>query len=748
MLFLGFALTVALIIGCSSGGGSQPTLPQVEKPAAKDHIGTHLWGSYQVAIDKNTSKVDITQLRGANQIINVLGFLEPPVLNNMSIDFTSLVIDSTNNLVSVNVILKHPIPDPVFMGFDVRGVVFGPDLLNADGLTPVMNPADFATEPFGYIDGLLGAPDSYAHYDGLWGFKYFCDGLGINDDVATFFSNETNLADRGVFRNGSTNTRHNDLSWVGKSAPIGFLVFNYAIYANYDWPIGEAPIDIDNFSITANCSEAFCFKATEIANSLYFVDDTQKGGTLSLDVEVWDWQAIDSAGVDLEGIAPTNTDPGTTSKSKIFHFVDYDPGADLTTNAGLVLTIKATDPTTFGGAWFMGLLSTDNPLYGTPLYVCFKYTAAVSPEAPPAGLTIKASGDLPANLPTSDQKNFCVVGDDGFGRAGVYYHYSTDGGENRAIYEYPLDYSSAGTAYIASLTGDPWMGNPNSQWWGPASAMGPIEVTIAGAWALTSTDPGFSGWSYYDGYQWWDMSRNGIMVWGSPGSGTPNQGDGWGNMRIPDIDESWEIFGTIWAFFSSVGVGQIVPTSIQVSSPYGGWDFLELGVWGAPYFPEGPGDCNVSTDVIAWANDYDPQDVGAFTIVNYFLEGPPDSPAVEVIYNMTNICAPSCKYTLNGANGLVGTGRDLSVLNVFGKPGYETFISNWLCILEENGDGTWQVSAWQWNGATSQLELVERYEPAIAGKPLRLDCDTTNQLIHVWCDEGGTLKYYIFGYGD
>jgi hypothetical protein len=367
ILFLAFALTVAFVIGCSGGGGDEVTLPAVEKSAEKESIGTHLWGIHQVVIDKNTQNVDIVQLRGADQILNVIGFLEPPVLGNMSIDFDTLIIDPVNNLIEVDVILKHPIPDPVFMGFDVRGICIGPDVTNADGVTVVMNPADFEGEAFGYVDGLLGAPNSYASYDGVWGYKYFCDDLGLNDSVSEFFSDEANLANRGVFSDGSTNTRHYNLSWVGKVTPIDFLVFNYAIYANYDWPLQNPPT-VNDFNITANSSEAFCFSVAEISNTMSFSGGVG-GGDLSLQIEVWDWQGAASQEVTIEsvvaGIAETASDndyAGSTSKSWVF---EVNNAAANPTSIGMVdVLIKAVDPDiTFGQAWFLELLNPANELY-------------------------------------------------------------------------------------------------------------------------------------------------------------------------------------------------------------------------------------------------------------------------------------------------------------------------------------------------------------------------------------------------
>lgn len=181
LIIIGAILTLSLIVnGCS--GSTTPLEPAVDGPALMPQEGhqggTMLWGAWDVAIDTETEAVEITELRTANDSLNVLGFLEPPPLSNMTI--SNLNILPAQNKVTVDVSLTHPfLASGKFTGFDVKGVVFGPDLVNADGYTLWMNPGDFSSVGFGYTDGLLGAPDSIGNYGSKdWGFKYFADGLG------------------------------------------------------------------------------------------------------------------------------------------------------------------------------------------------------------------------------------------------------------------------------------------------------------------------------------------------------------------------------------------------------------------------------------------------------------------------------------------------------------------------------------------------------------------------------------------
>jgi len=375
-----------LVLGCS-GGVEKAVEPGLQTLAEEgitpeEHGAMGCLGFWQVSIDQETGRCDVVDLRSSELMLNVLGFLEPPVLEGMSINFDTLTIDEAHKIIEVDVILTHPITDAMFMGFDVRGVVFGPKVINADGLTIVPGPEFFKDVPFGYQDGLLGVPNSTAHYKGLAGYKYFCDGLYKEESLATFMSTQANVDKRGVFSQGpKKNTRHYVLDWT--NATHDFFVFNYAVYANYDWPVGSAPYDASDFDINkANSAEAFCCKVTELENSLYYAGGGGGGGgRISLMVEAWDWQtninnvSIEAPGVITKQTLTTPSGPGSTNKSFIYEFIDV-PGTPTATG-DLDILITAADPVTFGQAWFMGLLPPSNAKYNQKVYNSFIYTTWV-----------------------------------------------------------------------------------------------------------------------------------------------------------------------------------------------------------------------------------------------------------------------------------------------------------------------------------------------------------------------------------
>ena len=373
--FLGlFGVLFMMVLGCSSG--TSAVVPDYSAmsdiPEARENAGGCMpWGLWNVAIDSASGAVDITDIRSADDCLNVLGFLEPPALANMGI---SNLIISAPTRVQVDVSLTHPFTTSshVFHGFDVKGVVFGANLVNRDGTTAWMNPTDFSGVPFGYQDGLLGVPHSSGHYTGAnWGYKYFADGLTKNQDLVAFFSNITNMNKRGIFTEGSANTRHYDMTFTPSSH---FLVFNYAVVANYDWPTGSPPYNANSFPIaTANCREAFCITAYEVSNNLWY--DTNAavgGGTLDIDVEVYDWQGLGNTTVSLTGggLTPVNVStwsPGSTTHSGIFSFTGLAP--TVGSSAPKMITVTATDSSaTFGSSWFMGMLPSSNSKYNVSVY--------------------------------------------------------------------------------------------------------------------------------------------------------------------------------------------------------------------------------------------------------------------------------------------------------------------------------------------------------------------------------------------
>ena len=224
----------------------------------------------------------------------------PPPLENLTLE--SLAFNG--NMVEADIGLRHPFLGLTeFTGFDVCGVLIshgsisgfvdpdlllpGPDdlhLANPDGFTRWWNPAEFPINNgtmFCYKDGLLGTFDSTANYDAtLNGYKYFCEDFTSPDDPMSV----VDPAGRGVFPAGAKVIRHYSID-MGS----GGLVFNYAVDANWQFPIGAAPWDVPgDFPPGANRKEAWNISPNIIKNTLWN-DGANSGGALELSIDVYDW---------------------------------------------------------------------------------------------------------------------------------------------------------------------------------------------------------------------------------------------------------------------------------------------------------------------------------------------------------------------------------------------------------------------------------------------------------------------------
>lgn len=297
MLALAAILIAVIIAGCSNGGGT-PTLP--ENSANAIHSRSHgLMGLWQFTANPADGSLEFVPIRVSEMHMNVLPFLEPPPLLNLTIES----VEFNGNIIETDIGLRHPFLGLTeFTGFDVCGILIsngsvnGFDdpglrmagegdmrLLNPDGLSRWWNPAEFPVNDgtiFAYNDGLLGAPNSFADFNcTLNAYKYYCDDLDPDDPLS-----DVGLADRGVFSAGQKNVRHYTLD-MGTAG----LIFNYAVDACWRFPEGSSPWSVpDDFPEGANREEAWRVEVAEVDNTLWN-DGAGSGGGLQLSIDVYDW---------------------------------------------------------------------------------------------------------------------------------------------------------------------------------------------------------------------------------------------------------------------------------------------------------------------------------------------------------------------------------------------------------------------------------------------------------------------------
>ena len=374
-------------LGCSGSTGQIPMTPENEAAAAT--YGSHMsWGLSQFIADPQKETLDVIPLRGAEFHLNALAFLEPPALVYLSLES----LDFNGNMIETDIGLRHPFLGlDEFTGFDVYGILItngsltgftdtdiryaGPGdtrLLNPDGHTRWWNPTDFpanSSAPIsGYIDGLLGAPDSFGEYNStLNGYKYFCDSLDDPNDPLS----DVALASRGMFSAGQKNVRHYSIE-LGTDG----LVFNYAIDACWQFPDGDPPWQApDDFLIEANQVEPWYIAVEETDNTLYY-EDGDAGGELHLTVDVYDWANAETNMLYIEaadGIIPM-VGPLTPS------------GGDMGYST---YTVDITDayPTTAGDLDLLITIETEQEdfqgfITGTNTSAYFIHTTDVADEAP------------------------------------------------------------------------------------------------------------------------------------------------------------------------------------------------------------------------------------------------------------------------------------------------------------------------------------------------------------------------------
>ncbi len=375
-------LTVLFLAGCA-GGGSPVEPPAGEIPGLTEYrevsyIGHErpLLGFWACEYDTETGDFNIIPMRQTDFHLNTVKWFNSPGSIEISIVDANLSVGE----ITIDVTFNHPFPDSIFRGFDVRGIVFGdgvetlgskddPDIMwlgpggfrlrNADGWTRWWNPTEFTTPSlFGYSPGALGG--DFTCSATLNPYKYFANSLTANEPVVP----SVNSSNRGTFAtDGGPVTRRYELKFplVG-----GFpsVKFQYAIDANWAPPTGGGSIpSIDYFPPGANSPEAFHIEVDASKSTAYYFSETNFGGDLILDIEVYDWGAPGNpAGVDGEISAikvesdtlfdqvvnvPIDSDPGTSSLSGVFHITIPDVHPSGNSEQEILVTVVSSFPDSY-----------------------------------------------------------------------------------------------------------------------------------------------------------------------------------------------------------------------------------------------------------------------------------------------------------------------------------------------------------------------------------------------------------------
>ncbi len=282
---------MAILAGCSTGADISPVAPAPMNDARIADTSNHvLWGYYQFSIDAVAEKVDVVPLRQTAMHLNAMKYLETPTSTLVSIESPPHFYDGS---LLIDIGLTHPLPQKLYTGFDVRGILIsrGSEIFDggyilpglsdlrledADGYTRYWNPTEFGGS--GYQDGILGTPNAVGNFNAtVNGYMYFGDDVGVYDELRDI---DTGM--RGAFSTGTMNVREYEII-LGNSG----LLFNYAVDASWAMPDQIPPTVPDDFDPQkANSKEAW-FVDPHVTSFI-----TPDGGECTLDVDVYDWQGM------------------------------------------------------------------------------------------------------------------------------------------------------------------------------------------------------------------------------------------------------------------------------------------------------------------------------------------------------------------------------------------------------------------------------------------------------------------------
>ncbi len=426
-------LTTLLIVfllatGCSGGDGAvtDPVTPGIAgNTIAQTVQQPHLWGYYEVEIDPVTMNVSVVPVRHVMFTANMVNIMNsnPAYLG---FDIQEVIMESEYMDIDVNVSLAHPFPGMnQFDGYDVRGIFIGDgsgilehnnDLIypvtgtdqfmlndpddgdggGPDGYTRWFNPTEFdpliSTMPlFAYTSGIYASSGN----DGtatLNPYRYFADEIALDEDVFDWLTYSYELD--GRFSAGSSSTRNYYLRFPTSKG----VWFNYAITANWEGPDTHP----------SNTPEAVGCQA-DVTESLFFVDETNWGGKLIVDLGIFDWGSeiedgymqdynviIESTVLDGEYILDMTemTPVGGTEQYSTYHF-EVDPdNVDSLDGQEMFVLVEYPDLDYQNEFGVPNLAHTDS------LTAVFRYDLVIAPEptnlAPVCELVIDPSTPMPA----------------------------------------------------------------------------------------------------------------------------------------------------------------------------------------------------------------------------------------------------------------------------------------------------------------------------------------------------------------
>ena len=392
-----------LTVSCSGSGS--PVSPSGQQEPSQDltagadraaQDGPVLWGYYDFFLDIENRKIEAVPNRSVGFSANVVKFLNNDPAG-LQVKFNGTSPGTGYIDIDMDITIKHPLSDHAYDGYDVRGIfvgngsanlaciadliypVDGTDqmLLNADGYSRWFNPTEFLVPTiFGYIPGKL-ASKGYTGTATLSPYKYFGEHLGATDNLWDYLSSGN--ANVGYFLAGTSDTRN----YINRfPIPLPGVKYGYAVVANWS---GTKP----EFH-PSHAPEAVGVKV-EDSSDVWYVDDSNNGGDLILDITVFDWDAELTGGVMedysifiestvLSSVHELDTAEMTpTSSGDHWYTYHVEIAADTVTGTeGNEMWVVIED----ANADYTNPLGVPNSADGDKVSACFRYPLTVLNEEP------------------------------------------------------------------------------------------------------------------------------------------------------------------------------------------------------------------------------------------------------------------------------------------------------------------------------------------------------------------------------
>ncbi|MCX6647383.1 MAG: hypothetical protein NTY09_13650 [bacterium] len=326
---------ILLVVGCQSGGG-QPVSPDLQAPGSSGQdltsgdntshepamsSGSSCLGLYDISIDPVTLETEIIPARTAQLTVNIMGFVQMGSAHGIGIEVTDFTELWSAGRIKVDLSITNPFDLDWTVAFDTLGVFISkqdtslpsepgatcassgsdtcPVLENADGLTRWMNPVEFYDPGmFGFLKANFG--DQATAFDAtLNPYKYFATGIGKKMPLAYYLNGPAHIENRGALFPLETATREYVIRFpLNGGKPV--VHFQFAVVTHWDAPMDGVELiehpSLADFPPGANMQEAHCIVADVTNSSLYYENETEKGGSFTLNLNVYDWQGKNDPG--------------------------------------------------------------------------------------------------------------------------------------------------------------------------------------------------------------------------------------------------------------------------------------------------------------------------------------------------------------------------------------------------------------------------------------------------------------------